>query len=114
MRTRDTPTISTSDMDTIATAFPALQHLAISNMLMGRRHQLQLQPLSRLTGLRALSLASDALMPESILASLTCLKGLPRLELTKGTQCAVLAAGRSSPCVAQVISTASCSCPRRP
>ena len=82
MRTRDTPTISTSDMDTIATAFPALQHLAISNMLMGRRHQLQLQPLSRLTGLRALSLASDALMPESILASLTCLKGLPRLELT--------------------------------
>ena len=80
--TLDTPTVSTNDMDTIATAFPALKCLAISNLLMAGGHKIHLKPLSRLTSLRALSIKSDAMLPDSLLSSLACLKGLARLELT--------------------------------
>ena len=51
-------------------------------MLMAGGHKIHLKPLSRLTRLRALSIKSDAMIPDSVLSSLACLKGLAWLELT--------------------------------
>ena len=77
------PWITTEDVAVISGSFPALQSLALSGLdeAAPGSPEIQLQPLSQLTGLLDLSLASRQVFGGSTLASLSALKNLASLEL---------------------------------
>lgn len=86
--------LTTDVIEVVASSFPALKTLALSGMdeAVPGQPEVQLQPLSELTGLTDLSIAARQIFSASTLASLSSLKQLAglKLELRNGADDAFL------------------------